>query len=75
VQLLDEMGGLIDRQQIDRQTRLDWERRVLKQLDSAEVDLFMRVPAETDIDPGALPEMRWRGLRNVLLRRKGLFNA
>lgn len=51
----------------------EWEARAVSHLGGPEIDLLMAPPDEEhEFDQAALPEQRWRGLRRILLARKGL---
>ncbi len=70
--LLDDLGKKLDRNAADISYLRQWEARAMRHLDPTEKDLLMRVSPEAEFDLSLLPEERWKSLRAILLRRKGL---
>jgi len=73
VQLLEALGRDLDRKhEVSRPALRDWERRVAGLLREGELDLLLRGPDADGYDPDRLAEERWKNLRAILMKRKGL---
>lgn len=72
VELLDELGRMLDAGAVGPGALRRWEDEVTGHLTRGEIDMLMTVPENEAYDVSALPEQRWRNLRRLLFRRKGL---
>lgn len=72
VELLEELGRMLDARAVGPDVLRRWEDEVARCLTRGELDMLMTVPEDEAYDVSALPEQRWRNLRRLLFRRKGL---
>ena len=72
VDLLEEIGRRIDAGETSRKKLLDWDNRAISLLHPEEIDSLMRIDGGSNPSPGEIAETRWRNLRRILLRRKGV---
>lgn len=70
---LRELGGKLDRSGCSLRDLMLWEQNVLPLLSDAERDVLLsRRDDRSGFDPEDLPELRWKNLRRIMMRRKGL---
>jgi len=70
---LRELGGKLDRSGCSLRDLILWEQNVLPLLTDAERDMLLsRRDERLGFDPEDLPDLRWRNLRRIMMRRKGL---
>ncbi len=72
VDRLKELGARLDRSGCSLRDLILWEQNVLPLLSDAEREVLLSRRNETGYDPEDLPDLRWRNLRRILMRRKGL---
>lgn len=73
INLLVELGQVLDRGEGDQPFFRRWEAAVLAEIGSKEADRFMtRSESAGDLLATGLAGERWRNLKNILLARKGV---